>query len=105
MIKLAHQLHERTPDYARLGFSSLSVLPAGDTYPVFSEYPTGSVELQQLERQRIQEAEEALIRRRQVSPCTATHACAVYACLPHAFSMTIKTAQTTSHTELACSLH
>jgi hypothetical protein len=42
-------------------------MPAGEGYPVFSEYPTGSVEAQQLERMRIKEAEEALIRRRQVT--------------------------------------
>lgn len=76
VIKLSQQLHEQTPEYARLGASSLSPLPAGDSYPIFSDYPTGSVEHQRLERQRIQEAEEALIRRRQVGSCE--NSCRVY---------------------------
>ena len=66
VVKLAHQLQEATPAYAQLGPSNFSPLASGGSYPVFSDYPTGSVEQQQLERQRIQEAEEALIRRRQV---------------------------------------
>lgn len=85
VVKLAQQLHERTPDYAKLGASSLTPLPppaaagvsgvsssgVSGSYPVFKEYPTGSVETQAQERQRIQEAEEALIRRRQVGRVTA----------------------------------
>jgi hypothetical protein len=67
VVKLAHGLLERTPEYARVGCTSLRPMPAGEGYPVFSEYPTGSVEAQQLERMRIKEAEEALIRRRQVT--------------------------------------
>jgi hypothetical protein len=59
-------LHEATPDYSRVGLSSFKPLAAG-SYPLFNDYPLGSVELQQLERRRIQEAEDALIRRRQVT--------------------------------------
>lgn len=66
---MAYKLEEATPSYASLGLRSFSPLPPaadGAGYPLFNEYPAGSVELQAMERQRIQEAEEALIRRRQV---------------------------------------
>lgn len=71
IVKQAYKLQEATPDYALLGLTSLRPLPSagagGAGYPVFNEYPVGSVEQQALERRRIQEAEDALIRRRQVT--------------------------------------
>jgi negative regulator of sigma E activity len=70
VVKQAYKLQQSTPQYAQLGLATLKPLPAaadGATYPVFNEYPVGSVELQQLERRRIQEAEDALLRRRRVS--------------------------------------
>eukprot|EP00775_Hariotina_reticulata_P010320 gene10320-10477_t len=65
VAKHSYMLDQATPDYARVGLSSFKPLSVG-SYPLFNEYPVGSVELQQLERRRIQEAEDALIRRRQV---------------------------------------
>jgi negative regulator of sigma E activity len=70
VVKQAYKLQQSTPQYAQLGVATFKPLPAaadGATYPVFNEYPVGSVELQQLERRRIQEAEDALLRRRRVS--------------------------------------
>lgn len=71
VVKQAYQLHANTPPYSLLGLAAFTPLPGGDAaggaYPVFIEYPVGSVELQQLQRRKIQEAEEALIRRRRVS--------------------------------------
>jgi negative regulator of sigma E activity len=75
IVKQAYKLQQSTPQYAQLGLASFKPLPAaadGATYPVFSEYPVGSVELQQLERRRIQEAEDALLRRRRVSSSKRT---------------------------------
>lgn len=71
VVKQAYKLQEGTPDYAQLGLSSFTPLPKAGSepglgYPVFTEYPAGSVEVQAMERRRIQEAEDALIRRRQV---------------------------------------
>jgi hypothetical protein len=70
VVKQAYKLRQSTPPYAQLGQAAFTPLPAaadGATYPTFNEYPVGSVELQQLERRRIQEAEDALLRRRRVS--------------------------------------
>lgn len=69
VVKQAYKLQQSTPQYAQLGLATFSPLPAaadGAAYPVFNEYPVGSVELQQMERRRIQEAEDALLRRRRV---------------------------------------
>lgn len=43
-------------------------LPAVGPYPLVSEYPVTNLEAQSAQRVRIQEAEAALVRRRQVGP-------------------------------------
>jgi hypothetical protein len=79
VIKHAYQLHAATPAFARLGRRALVPLPAASsTYPVFSEYPAGSVDSHARERQRIHEAEEGLVRRRQVGAASSTLCCVVY---------------------------
>eukprot|EP00879_Flechtneria_rotunda_P024784 GHRR01026296.1.p1 GENE.GHRR01026296.1~~GHRR01026296.1.p1 ORF type:complete len:543 (+),score=250.86 GHRR01026296.1:796-2424(+) len=70
LVQQAYKLQETTPHYAVVGSITLTPLPsvpAGSaSYPAFNEYPVGSIELQEMQRRRIQEAEDALIRRRQV---------------------------------------
>eukprot|EP00879_Flechtneria_rotunda_P028464 GHRR01030580.1.p1 GENE.GHRR01030580.1~~GHRR01030580.1.p1 ORF type:complete len:432 (+),score=200.23 GHRR01030580.1:480-1775(+) len=71
LVQQAYKLQETTPHYAVVGSITLTPLPsvpAGSaSYPAFNEYPVGSIELQEMQRRRIQEAEDALIRRRQVT--------------------------------------
>lgn len=66
LVRHAYALVQATPPYAALGGAALAPLPHGPLYPAFTEFPAGSVEAAQLERAGIQEAEDALIRRRQV---------------------------------------
>ncbi len=92
LVARAHTLHSRTPLYARVGPSSLMPLAAcpqstpteavdvggatrtallssaanSGSYRCIIPHPVGSVEVAAAARQRIQEAEDALLRRREV---------------------------------------
>lgn len=66
VLLLARQLETGTPEYKQVGLSQLTPIARGPSYPSFNDYPTTSLQLQQAERQRIIEAEDALMRRRRV---------------------------------------
>jgi hypothetical protein len=85
VLDRAYQLQRATPTYMHLAPKPVSYLPAAPSssvasstaaggsaagglpvYPLFTDYPAGCVEQQRLEREKVQAAEAALIRRRQV---------------------------------------
>lgn len=66
VIRRAYVLQHSTPEHMRVAPASIKPLPPGPLYPVFTDYPSGSVDQQRLERQRIAAAEEDIARRRRV---------------------------------------
>ncbi|KAI8465354.1 MAG: hypothetical protein J3K34DRAFT_461431 [Monoraphidium minutum] len=67
LLRRAVRLQQATPDHIRVAPRAAGALPRGGAaYPDFTEFPVTSVEQQAAERRRIQEAEAALLGRREI---------------------------------------
>ncbi len=66
LVRDAYEMQRSAPPQARLPAGLPAVLPAGMAYPPFKDYPAGAAQQRMAERQAIQDAEDALLRRQKV---------------------------------------